>query len=321
MLGPDELYLHDSRLTDRKASQPMSGRHDARPGPFGPVPAELPENRDALDTILTHVSVRRFNEKPLPDETVAILHEAIRRAPTSSAMQSTLYVTITDRELLKQVRPHVGGQEFVEMCGAFIVGCMDLRHLDRVTTERGYPNRSSDFRLLITSLEDVSISVQNAAVAAESLELGTVMVGGTIDGASELVRLLKLPDRVVPLLGLAVGWPAQEPMPLKPRLPRPVVFHHNQYSATSADEMALLDEHDQEIIQRQYYRNRHISWDELGTPGSDGVTPEAYGWQEHAARKQARTWWDSATPKLIQDLQALGWQPLDLLKLWKTADV
>lgn len=298
----------------------MSNPHDTWPGPFGPVPADLPENRDALGTILNHVSVRRFTAEPLCNEHIALMHEAIRRAPTSSAMQSTLYVTVTDNELLKAVRPHVGGQEFIETCGALIIGCMDLRHLDRVTAERGYPNRSSDFRLLITSLEDVSISVQNAALAAESLGLGTVMVGGTIDGATELVKLLNLPERVFPLLGLAVGWSSQPLMPLKPRLPRPLVFHHNRYEATAEEEQALLAEHDREVIERGYYQDRHIGWDEIGMPGRDGVTDEGYGWQEHAARKQARAWWNRATPKLIRDLKALGWQPDDLLKLWQAGD-
>lgn len=296
----------------------MFDQHDAWPGPFGPVPEQLPDNRSTLETILSHVSVRRFRPEPLRDEQITLLHEAIRRAPTSSAMQSTMYVTITDRELLQAVRPHVGGQQFIAQCGAFIVGCMDLRHLDRVTSERNYPNRSSDFRLLITSLEDVSISIQNAALAAESLGLGTVMVGGTIDGATELVDLLNLPERVVPLLGLAVGWSDQEPMPLKPRVPRPVQFHRERYDGSAEREQALLAEHDREIIERGYYAGRHISWNELDQSGCDPVTDAEYGWQEHAARKQARDWWDSASPKLISDLKALGWCPTDLLKLWNS---
>ena len=178
----------------------------------------------------------------------------------------------------------------------------------------------SDFRLLITSLEDVSISIQNAALAAESLGLGTVMVGGTIDGACELVELLNLPERVIPLLGLAVGWSDQAPMPLKPRLPRPVQFHHNQFDDSAEMEQQLLAEHDREIIERDYYTGRHISWAELGMPGEDEVADREYGWQEHAARKQARTWWDDATPKLIRDLKALGWNPAELLSLWNAED-
>lgn len=298
----------------------MSDSHDAWPGPFGPLPAQLPDSQRTLDTILSHVSVRSFRPEPLSCEQLALLHEAIRRAPTSSAMQSTLYVTVTDRELLKQLRPHVGGQTFIESCAAFIIGCMDLRRLDNAPAERSYPNRSSDFRMLITSLEDVSISIQNAALAAESLGLGTVMVGGTIDGASELVGLLNLPERVIPLLGLAVGWSDQAPMPLKPRLPRPVQFHHNRFSGSAEEEQRLLSEHDREVIECGYYDGRHISWTELGLPGQDAVSDSDYGWQEHAARKQARLWWQSATPKLIRDLKALGWQPDDLLRLWNAGD-
>lgn len=285
-------------------------------GPFGAVPKELPSDRGALTLILSHISIRQFLDKPVSDEHLALILEAMRRAPTSSAMQSTLYVCVTDKSILQQLRPHVGGQQFVEQCGAFIVGCMDLRHIDRVTSDRGYPNRSSDFRLFITSLEDISISTQNASLAAQSQGLGTVMVGGTINGAAEVAGLLGLPNRVIPILGLAVGWPDQPPEPVRPRLPRPMAFHHNRYDATAESEAKFLAEHDREILERGYYNGRRIDWSDIGMPGEDPVPNDAYGWQEHAARKQARTWWEASSPKLCRDLHKLGWNPEDLLKFW-----
>lgn len=296
----------------------MTAKHDAWSGPFGAVPDELPSDKSTLTTILSHVSVRQFRDEALSNEHLAVVLEAMRRAPTSSAMQSTLYVCVTDKAALQQLRPHVGGQQFIQQCGAFIVGCMDLRHIDRVTSERGYPNRSSDFRLFITSLEDISISTQNASLAAESLGLGTVMVGGTVNGAAEVAELLGLPHRVIPLLGLAIGWPDQPPEPVRPRLPRPMVFHHNRYDATA--EAEFLNEHDREILERGYYDGRRIDWSDIGMPGEDPVPDGLYGWQEHAARKQARTWWLASSPKLCRDLRKLGWNPLDLLKFWEDND-
>lgn len=294
----------------------MSSTHDSWDSPFGPVPEELPASRATLSTILDHTSVREFTGEPLGDMQLSLLCEAIRRAPTSSAMQTTLYVTVTDPELLRQLRPHAGNARFLDSCSAYFVGCMDLRHLDRLPAERGYPNRSSDFRLLLTSVEDISISLQNASLAAQSQGLGTVMVGGTIDGAPEINDLLGLPERVIPILGLAIGWPAAAKPPLKPRLPRPLIFHHNRWGITTEQEEALLQAHDRELTERGYYRDRMISWQELATPGSERVTAETYGWQEHAARKQARSWWRTMTPKLIADLQKLGWNPEDLFRHW-----
>lgn len=280
------------------------------------MPETLPEHKSTLSTILSHVSVRQFRDEQISDEYLAWILEAMRRAPTSSAMQSTLYVCVTDKGVLQQLRPHIGGQRFIEQCGAFIVGCMDLRHIDRVTSDRGYPNRSSDFRLFITSLEDISISTQNASLAAQSLGLGTVMVGGTVNGAAEVAELLGLPKRVIPILGLAIGWPAQSPEPVRPRLPRPMIFHHNRYHATADSDFEFLAEHDREILERRYYDGRRIDWSDIGMPGEDPVPNDAYGWQEHAARKQARTWWETSSPKLSRDLRKLGWNPEDLFKFW-----
>ena len=63
------------------------------------------------------------------------------------------------------------------------------------------------------------IAAQNVVVAAESLGMGTVYLGSILNDNAKLSELLKLPKYVYPAVGLAVGWPDQEPQ-LKPRLPR-----------------------------------------------------------------------------------------------------
>ena len=66
------------------------------------------------------------------------------------------------------------------------------------------------------------IAAQNVVVAAESLGMGTVYLGSILNDNAKLSELLKLPKYVYPAVGLAVGWPDQEPQ-LKPRLPRHVI--------------------------------------------------------------------------------------------------
>lgn len=72
------------------------------------------------------------------------------------------------------------------------------------------------------------IAAQNMVVAAESLGMGTVYLGSILNDNAKLSELLKLPKYVYPAVGLAVGWPDQEPQ-LKPRLPRHVIHMENYY--------------------------------------------------------------------------------------------
>ncbi|VFT70212.1 nitroreductase A [Escherichia coli] len=56
-----------------------------------------------------------------------------------------------------------------------------------------------------------------------------------------MTELLKLPQHVLPLFGLCLGWPADNP-DLKPRLPASILVHENSYQPLDKDELAQYDE-------------------------------------------------------------------------------
>lgn len=269
-----------------------------------------PHTNDTIQTLLSHRSVRAFSDEPLPAGVEATLREAMRRGPTSSALQTYTFVFVHDRAIRARIRPWAGDQRWVEECSLLIVACSDQRRVENVTTARGYPYRASDLRILVSSVEDLTIAVHNASLAAQSLGLGTVMIGGVSNGAKEIHELLGLPRRVVPLLGLCVGVPAasQRDLEARPRLPAELVFHDDRYALTAEREAELLAEHDRAVVERGYYDGRRIDWDAVhaSPAGPDPVSDEAYGWTEHVARKQSRTWWSRYGPKLLHDLEAIG---------------
>jgi len=260
-----------------------------------------------LEVIAAHTSVRRFRPEPLPEMAIEALTAAMRRAPSSSALQTSTFVLVTDRAQRARLRPLAGGQAWVEHCPLFIVGSLDLRRLDEATRERGHVDRSGDLRLLISGTEDLAIALQNASLAARSLGFESVMIGGVLNGTREIATLLGFPPRVIPILGLCVGRADVPPQEPRPRLPAEITFFRDRYSADGDEERRLRQAHDAEIIGRGYYVGRRIGADEVGLH-VDPVADDDYGWTEHVARKQARRWWEEATPKLRDDLIALGWR-------------
>lgn len=92
---------------------------------------------------------------------------------------------------------------------------------------------------------------QNALLAAQSLGLGGVYIGGLRNHPAEVSELLGLPDRVIPLFGLCLGHPAQQPEQ-KPRLPRALVVHQERYQREL--DRDLLAHYDQQI--EAYYQAR-----------------------------------------------------------------
>ncbi len=77
--------------------------------------------------------------------------------------------------------------------------------------------------LMLIASVDAALVAQNVLVAAESLGLGGVYVGGIRNDPDKMSELLNLPDRVYPVFGLCLGWPDQDP-DRKPRLPQSLVF-------------------------------------------------------------------------------------------------
>ena len=95
---------------------------------------------------------------------------------------------------------------------------------------------------LLVGAHDVGIAIQNAVVAAESLGLGTVDIGAVRIKCLEITKELNLPKYVIPMIGLCVGYPDDNPG-LKPRMPMKAVFFEDKYDTEKAK--AGMEEYDE----------------------------------------------------------------------------
>ncbi len=271
------------------------------------VAALAARSRDVVSTVLTHASVRSFAAQPLPEDLVAALEAALVRGPTSSALHSYTHVIVRNPERKRRIAQLAGDQPWIDHAPLLIVGCADLRRARDVTHGQGYRYTAHDLRMLISATADLTVGLQNASLVAQSLGYGTVMLGGVLNGSLEIAELLDLPARVVPLVGLSVGRPQGDRWPApSPRLPLPLVVHHERWALDDGAERELLAAHDAETRARGDFEGRRIPWSAVGVGGDDPVPDGAYGWLEHTARKQGRATWVAQGAKVDIDLPAQG---------------
>lgn len=102
------------------------------------------------------------------------------------------------------------------------------------------------------AVTDTALAAQNAVLAAESLGLGAVILGSVSKDIRRLDQMLALPEYVVPLFGIAVGVPDQQPE-IKPRLPLEAVYFENSYPSES-DLRERIEAYDHDM--RHYYQTR-----------------------------------------------------------------
>lgn len=260
-----------------------------------------------LTTVLRHASIRRFSSEPLPDSVLDAMRAALIRGPTSSALHSYSHVLVREPELKSRLARLAGNQAFIAAADLMIVGCVDLRRAGIAVAEQGYAYTAHDPRMLVSATADLTIGLHNASLVAQSLGYGTVMLGAVLNGSLEIARELGLPERVMPVLGLAAGKPEEADWPApRARLPLDLLLHEDGWNLTADEELARLREHDQDTREQGEYEGRRIAWQAMARGGADPVQVGDYGWLEHTARKQGRPGWGPQGEKVDSDFRAQG---------------
>jgi FMN reductase (NADPH) len=208
-----------------------------------------------IETILAHRSVRKFKKQPLTTEQIETIVRCAQSASTSSFIQAYTIIGVTDTEKKQKLAELSGNQPYVAENGHFFVFCADLyRHEVIGEIEGGdvIPSLESTEKFMV-SLIDTALAAQNAVIAAESMGLGICYIGGLRNRLEEVKALLQIPERVIPLFGLAVGYPDQE-TDKKPRLPLHHVYQENLYKSDKEKIQKDLEEYNKVVA--NYYKER-----------------------------------------------------------------
>lgn len=233
---------------------------------------------ETIELIFKHGSVRHYKPDPVPFEMVETIVASGQRASTSSNLQMYSVVAVLEDQRRQQLSELCGNQGFIKEAPVFLAWCADLSRLDRLAAKRGYQAISHYAENFLLATVDVSLAMQNAALAAESMGLGICYIGAIRNNPQAVIDLLQLPELVFPVAGMTVGWPVRAPL-IRPRLPLPAVLHRETYS--TENEEAYWDDYDQAMIATGIYKGRQVK--------ADGqVDVEVYGWTEHSARRAAK---------------------------------
>ncbi|WNN45802.1 MULTISPECIES: oxygen-insensitive NADPH nitroreductase [Winslowiella] len=199
-----------------------------------------------IDLLRSHRSIRAFSEQPMTDAQREAIIAAAQSASTSSFLQCSSIIRVTDKALRDRLVELSGGQKYVAQAAEFWVFCGDFnRHLQICPdAQLGLAEQ------LLLGCVDTALMAQNAMVAAESLGMGGVYIGGIRNNIDSVGQLLKLPKYVLPLFGMCLGWPDQQP-DVKPRMPAKMLVHENSYQPIDA---AQLEAYDQQLL--DYYQQR-----------------------------------------------------------------
>ena len=160
-----------------------------------------------LDIIRTRRSCRSYKQQQITDEQLNVVLEAGTYAPTSRGLQSPFIVAVQNKDLLKQL-----AEMNAEVMGATTNPYYDAPTYILVFVPDGFAN----------GVYDAALVLENMMLAAHAQGLGSCWIHreremfATEEG-KELMKQWGLPDGLVGIGALALGYPEGEPAPAKPR--------------------------------------------------------------------------------------------------------
>ena len=160
-----------------------------------------------LDIIRTRRSCRSYKQQQITDEQLNAVLEAGTYAPTSRGLQSPFIVAIQNKDLLKQL-----AEMNAEVMGATTNPYYDAPTYILVFVPDGFAN----------GVYDAAFVLENMMLAAHAQGLGSCWIHReremfATEKGKELMKQWDLPDGLIGIGALALGYPEGEPAPAKPR--------------------------------------------------------------------------------------------------------
>jgi nitroreductase len=202
-----------------------------------------------IDLLKHHRSIRKFTQEPVSNEQVLAIIEAASAAATSNFIQAYSVIRVNNQENREKLAELSGSQAWVEKSPVFLVFCADLKRAENACLIEKKEMVSGLAEQFIVATVDVALAAENAMIAAESLGLGGVFIGGIRNNPEQVCELLKIPKHVYPVFGMCLGYPDHEPEQ-KPRLPASVILKEDYYE----ENQSALEEYNETCS--EYYKNR-----------------------------------------------------------------
>jgi len=168
---------------------------------------------DYFEAVKTRCSIRAFEKKPVEEEKIRKIIEAINLAPSAGDLQAYEVVVVKDPVLKEELARAALGQDFVSeapVCFVFVA------YPER--SSRKYGKRGSE----LYCIQDATIATTFAMLAATALGLSSTWVGAFNEEAA--ARVVAATKNKRPVAILPVGYAAETPE-VTPRRPvNDVVF-------------------------------------------------------------------------------------------------
>lgn len=194
-----------------------------------------------IKEIIEHRSIRSYTDQKIEDSVMTRILEAATRASNTGNMQVYSIVVSTDQKIKDALSPCHFNQPMVKSAAAVLTFCADINRFSKWCEMRDAKPEYDNFTWYYNATIDAVLASQNASLAAENEGLGICYLGTTIYTAAKISEVLELPQGVIPVTTVTIGYPdTTVETPLTDRLPLEGVVHYQTYKDYSEDDINAI---------------------------------------------------------------------------------
>jgi nitroreductase/FMN reductase [NAD(P)H] len=231
---------------------------------------------DEIARIAAHRVHRRYLARDIPPHLVRLLCACALSAPSKSDLQQADIVVLRDRSKIDAIANLLTEMPWVREAPVFLVFLANGSRLPKISRMRDKPFPNDHLDLLFNATVDAAIVMTTFLRAAEAVGLGCCPISVIRDHAAAISEMLALPEKVIPVAGMCLGWPAEEGK-ITPRLSLETTIHAERFA--DDDLNAAIDAYDHRRAATRPYRAQR----EPERFGRENF----YGWSEDKARQYA----------------------------------
>jgi nitroreductase len=227
-----------------------------------------------LAQIAGHRSHRRFLPRPIAPDLLRLLCACALSAPSKSDLQQCDIVIVTDTTIRAGIVATIPDMPWIMDAPAFLVFVANGERLPNLARLHAKPFPNDHLDQFFNAAVDTAIVLATFLRAASAVGLGCCPISAIRDRPQTVSDLLRLPQRVIPVAGLCVGWPAQTGE-ITPRLSLRTTVIENSYG--ERDLAKEIDAYDRRRAALRPYRRQRSRerWGEA----------DFYGWSQDKARQ------------------------------------
>lgn len=188
-----------------------------------------------MDSIKNRKTIRKYADRPVDDGLLNMLLEEAERTQTMGNLQLYSVVVTRSQEMKQKLAPAHFNQPMVTNAPVVLTVCADFNRTVKWCEARNAVPGYDNFLSFINAASDALLYTQTFCNLAEEAGLGVCYLGTTVYMPQTIIEVLQLPQLVMPIATLTVGYPDEDPKQTD-RLPLQSLIHQETYqNYTSAD--------------------------------------------------------------------------------------